>query len=168
MAIRECSFDDIPTCMTRLVAETGGSITGGAAQVGRVFWTWESRSCTSCRASRRSVPCLKTSSMEDSWGTDFERRSSSPLIPFRACSRGTVTRDSTSEVESPRQAVCISTLGGANSGKASTGVFGSSMTPKNIIADAAATTRNRSLRLVPTIQRIMAGRLPTRPMEPVT
>ena len=35
----EWSFDVIPICSARPVAETGASITGGAAQVGRVALT---------------------------------------------------------------------------------------------------------------------------------
>ncbi len=61
--------------MTRLVADTGGSMTGGAAQVGRLVCTVASRSCTRWRASHSSVPCLKMSSIEESWGTDLERMS---------------------------------------------------------------------------------------------
>jgi hypothetical protein len=52
-------FDVIPICMTRAVAETGGIITGGAAQVGRLGVTIASRSWTSWRACCRLVPCLK-------------------------------------------------------------------------------------------------------------
>ncbi len=154
MAIREWSLEDIPICMTRLVAETGGSITGGAAHVGRLPCTVASRSCTSWRASCAPVPCLKISSIDESWGTDLERMSSSPLTPFSACSRGTVTRDSTSEVERPRQAVWISTRVGANSGKASTRMFPIERVPIAIRAAAPATTRKRKRRLERTIQRI--------------
>ena len=56
----------MPICMARPVAETGASITGGAAQVGRLGVTVASRSCTSWRARSRSVPGLKISSIEDS------------------------------------------------------------------------------------------------------
>ena len=77
-------------------------------------------------------------------------------MPAIACSIGTVTSSSTSVADRPRHGTCTSTRGGANSGNASTGVFGSSMKPKDIIADAAATTRKRNFRLVPTIHRIMA------------
>ena len=71
--IREWSFDVIPICIARPVAETGASMTGGAAQVGRVALTAVIRSWTSCRACSRSTSGLKISSMADSWGTDLER-----------------------------------------------------------------------------------------------
>ena len=74
----ECVLEVMPICMARPVAATGASITGGAAQVGRLGATVASRSCTSWRARSGSVPCLKTTSIDDSCGTDFDRRSSSP------------------------------------------------------------------------------------------
>ena len=40
----EWSFDVIPICMARPVADTGASITGGAAQVGSVLATSAMRS----------------------------------------------------------------------------------------------------------------------------
>ena len=43
-------LDESPICMIRLVEETGGMMTGGAAQVGSVGITVWSRSETSCRA----------------------------------------------------------------------------------------------------------------------
>ena len=50
-------FDDRPIFMTRLVVETGGIITGGAAQVGSVVRTTVAmRSWTSWRASQ-DRPC---------------------------------------------------------------------------------------------------------------
>ena len=134
-------------------------MTGGAAQVGNVGITVARRSCTNCRARRTSVPGLKRSSIDDKSGIDLERMMSSPSTPLNACSSGTVTRDSTSSAESPRHGVWISTRGGANSGKTSTGMLGSCAMPKNIIAAAIASTMNRNFRLVPTIQRIMAGAL---------
>jgi hypothetical protein len=133
--------EDRPTSITRPVVETGGIITGGLAQVGIVRTTDAIRSVTSCRASRTSVPGRKKSSIDDSCGTDFERIVSSSGIPFRDCSSGIVTRDSTSAADNPRQDVWISTRGGANSGKTSTGMASSWPTPKNIIAPANATTR---------------------------
>ena len=44
-------------------------------------------------------------------------------MPLSACSSGTVTSASTSSAEQPEASVWISTRGGANSGKTSTGVF---------------------------------------------
>jgi hypothetical protein len=52
-------------------------------------------------------------------------------------------KDSTSLADRPRAAVWISTRGGANSGKTSTGAFRSSCTPKSIVPAAIATTMNR-------------------------
>src|SRR6266508_3056173 len=156
MSIRDRLFEVSPTFMTRLVADRGCIMNGGLAQVGSVGVTVATRSCTSCRARSRSVPGSKMSTIDDSWGTDLERITSSPATPLSASSSGTVTRASTSDEERPRQGVWISTRGGANSGKTSTGIELSCPTPKNIIAPAAATTRKRNFRLDPTIQRIMA------------
>jgi hypothetical protein len=113
------------------------------------------RSCISSRACMRSVPGLKINTIEESWETDLERITSRPSIPLRPCSSGTVTSSSTSFAESPVHSVCISTRGGANSGKASIGMSRSCRTPKNINIEPATTTRYRSFRLVPMIQRIM-------------
>ena len=140
--------------MARPVADTGASMIGGAAQVGRLGDTVASRSWTSCRASSRSVPCLNSTSIDDNCGTDLDRRSSRPWMPFSDTSIGTVTSCSTSEVDSPTQAVWISTRGGANSGNTSTCIFGSTVTPSTIMPTAAATTRWRNLKLEPTIQLI--------------
>ena len=52
--------------MTRLVDDSGCSMTGGAAQVGSVGVTAAMRSCTSCRALSRSVPGSKISTIDDS------------------------------------------------------------------------------------------------------
>ena len=95
--------------MTRLVADSGWSMTGGAAQVGRVGSTVAIRSWASWRAWSRSVSCVKISSMDESWGTDEDRISSSPGMPLSASSSGTVTSCSTSAAERPRQAVWICT-----------------------------------------------------------
>src|SRR6478752_450049 len=69
----ESSFDDMPIFITRLVADNGGNMTGGAAQVGRLGVAVASRSWTNCRTCSRSVSGLKISWMLDSWGTDLER-----------------------------------------------------------------------------------------------
>ena len=110
--------------MIRLVADSGGIIHGGLAQVGRVGVTWAIRSCTSCRARISSVPRSKMSWIDESWATDFERSSSSPGSPLSCCSIGTVISSSTSVEELPRAIVWISTRGGANSGKTSTFALG--------------------------------------------
>jgi hypothetical protein len=138
---RSGSFEESPIFMTRLVAESGWTMTGGADQLGRVGVTVAMRSCTSCRAVSRSVPGSKMSSIDDSCSTDLERITSRPGSPLRACSRGTVTSDSTSEEDNPREAVWISTRGGANSGKTSIGASRSVPAPKNISAAASPTTR---------------------------
>ena len=111
-----------PIFITRLVADSGWSITGGAAQVGSVGVIWASRSATSWRASSSFVPGLKSSTTCESWMTDFERIVSRPSMPASDCSSGTVTSCSTSSADRPMQIVWISTFGGANSGKTSTGM----------------------------------------------
>src|SRR5262245_3210917 len=155
MSIRDTVFDDTPIFITRPVDETGGMITGGAAQVGIVVRTVVKRSWTSCRARTRSVPGLNSSSIDDRSGIDLERMRSSPSTPLNACSSGTVTRPSTSSAVMPRDGVWISTRGGANSGKASTETLECCVIPYAIIAVASARTMNRNLRLAPTINRIM-------------
>ncbi len=83
------------------------------------------------------------SSIAESCGTDLDRISSRPSTPLRACSSGTVTNCSTSDVDRPRQAVWMTTRGGANSGKASTLVDGRVATPKTISNAPMATTKKR-------------------------
>ena len=73
MSISDTESEVIPMCITRRVADTGGIITGGAAQVGRVGVTMRTRSETSWRASRRSVPGLKSSWIDERCATDLER-----------------------------------------------------------------------------------------------
>ncbi len=141
MSISDTESDDIPIFMTRLVADSGASIIGGPAQVGRVAETADMRSATTWRACIRSLPGLKISWIDETWGADFERRMSRPSTPLSACSSGTVTSDSTSSADIPRAGVWISTLGGANSGKTSTGSCRSWAPPKNIIPIASAMTR---------------------------
>jgi hypothetical protein len=127
--------------MTRLVADRGWIMNGGLDQVGRFGVTEAMRSATNCRAVSRSVPRSKIISIDDSCSTDLERITSSPGIPLSACSSGIVTSDSTSDADSPREGVWISTRGGANSGKTSICVWRSCPTPKNIRAVVSATTR---------------------------
>ena len=153
-SMSDMSFDDRPIFMIRLVAETGGIITGGAAQVGSVGATVLRCSWTSWRAVRKSAPRLNRSVMCESCGTDSERMTSTPGTPFMASSSGTVTSSSTSEADRPRHAVCSSTRVGANSGNTSTLSSRSSRPPKTTRAAASATTRKRNRRLDPTIQRI--------------
>ena len=166
MSRRLIVSEDRPISTTRPVVDTGGSITGGLAQVGIVGITAAMRSATSCRASRTSVSSWKKSSICDSCGTDFERIVSSSGIPFSDCSSGIVTSDSTSAADRPIAEVWISTRGGANSGKTSTGIARSCCTPKNIIAAALATTMYRNRRLAWTIQRSMVA--PSRYSSPTS
>ena len=154
----ESSSELIPILTARLVAEAGASITGGAAQVGRVALTAVIRSCTSWRASIRSVPRSKISSTLDSCGDDFDRRMSRSSTPLSACSSGTVTSSSTSAVDSPRQTVCTMTRGGANSGKTSSRDDGRTTTPTAIMSTPSAATRCRKRRLVATVQPISVRR----------
>ena len=125
ISVRGTVFEESPIFMTRPTLDTGGIITGGAAQVGIVGSTASRRSCTNCRARSSSVPGLNSSSIDDKSGIDLERIRSSPSTPLNACSSGTVISDSTSSAERPRLGVWISTRGGANSGKTSSGVLGS-------------------------------------------
>ncbi len=150
------SLLDSPIFRTRLVADIGCSITGGAAQVGSVGVMLAMRSCTSWRASSRSVSCSNSSTICDSCSTDLERISEMPGTPLRDCSSGTVMSDSTSVGASPMATVWISTLGGANSGNTSTGASSIRCTPKKSRAAASATTMNRNFRLAPTIQRMVS------------
>ena len=144
-----------PIFMTRLVADSGWSITGGAAQVGSDGVIWASRSATSWRASSSFVPGLNSSTTCESWMTDFERIVSRPSMPASDCSIGTVTSCSTSSADRPMQIVWISTFGGANSGKTSTGMACTWAAPKIIRAAASATTMKRKRMLIAMIRRIM-------------
>src|SRR3990172_66866 len=101
-SITDRVFDEIPIFIIRLVAESGGSMTGGLAQLGNVGTTVTMRSFTICRASSKSVPGSKYILIDDKSGTDLERMTSIPGTPARTCSKGTVTRDSTSSAERPR------------------------------------------------------------------
>ena len=114
--------DDNPIFITRLVADKGCIMAGGVDQLGNVGVTAVSRSCTNWRARSRSVPRSKIISIDESCGTDFDRMTSSPGTPLSTSSIGTVTNSSTSDDVSPRDAVCTSTRGGANSGKTSIGM----------------------------------------------
>ena len=126
----DSSLEVMPIFMTRLVDDSGGIMSGGAAQVGSVAVTVATRSVTSWRTWSSSMPDLKMSMTDDSWCTDFERMTSTPGTPASAFSSGTVTSASTSAGDRPRQMVWISTRGGANSGNTSTGSSWTRMAPK--------------------------------------
>src|SRR6478736_7020638 len=159
ISIRERVSEDRPIFMTRLVEDSGWSITGGAAQVGRVGMTVAIRSDTNCRAVSRSVPGLNSITMADSCDTDFDRIWSRPSMPLKACSIGTVTSSSTSEAVRPRHAVWTSTRGGANSGKTSTEALLSCAPPTIMRAAAIAMMIDRNLRLAATIRRMSVRRI---------
>ena len=114
-------LEDTPIIMVRLVADTGLSITGRCDTFGSKY-DRISRSCTSCRACIRLVPGWKISWTDDIPGTDRERMFFSHGTPASNSSVFNVTRFSTSAVESPNASVWISAVGGANSGKTSTGI----------------------------------------------
>ena len=65
-----------------------------------------SRSCTKRRAWSRFVPDLNSIVIAASCGTDSERIVSTFGTPLSAFSSGTVTNDSTSEVDSPSASAC--------------------------------------------------------------
>lgn len=75
-----------------------------------------------------------------------------PGVPRRASSIGIVMSSSISADVMPFPSVCTSTLGGANSGKTSTGMRRSSSGPKTSSAAYAGRTRKRNLRLERTSQ----------------
>ena len=75
ISIGETVFDERPTIMTRLVVESGWMMTGGLATFG-IANDSASRSCTSCRARRTSVPGSNVSRIDDRPGTDVEWMSS--------------------------------------------------------------------------------------------
>ena len=120
----------MPIFITRLVDDSGESITGGRATAGNRLASVASRSCTNCRARIRSVPSSKISTTDDNPSTDFERIVFSQGMPLSAFSSGMLIRLSTSSVDSPGASVWISTSGGANSGKTSSGVVSSVRMPK--------------------------------------
>ena len=61
-SICDLSFVVTPIFMTRLVDDTGGIMTGGAAQVGMPRVAMATRSVTSCRAANSSAPRSKIAS----------------------------------------------------------------------------------------------------------
>ena len=99
---------------------------------------------------------LEEETIEDSAMTVVERMTSSSGVPRSASSIGMVISSSTSAVDMPMPSVWISTSGGANSGKTSTGIVAQQLDAETTIsAAAAAATRNRNFRLDPMIQRNM-------------
>ncbi len=148
--------------MTRLVEESGCSMTGMPEDFGSSAMASFRRSCTRCRASMRSVPILKSSTTCESPVTDEERTYSTPGTPRSWSSMGIVMSSSTSMAVMPGPSVWISTLGGANSGKTSTGIFRSCWVPKTNSVAAMASTRKRNRRLEPMIQLNIDHPLPGR------
>ena len=155
-SICESVFDETPILSSRLVDESGERITGGRAAAGSRGASTASRSCTTCRAAIRSVPSLRIRTTDESPSTDFDRIVFSPIVPLSAFSSGTLIRLSTSSVESPGASVWISTNGGANSGKTSSGAFRAVRTPTIISTIDSASTSTRSRSEVETSQFIMA------------
>ena len=96
----------------------------------------------------------KMSSIGDRSFTDRDRMTSRPGVPASTSSSGTVMRFSTSAGASPIPRVWISTFGGENSGKTSTGIFWIWPMPTSIRPAARATTRKRNRRAAATIVRI--------------
>ena len=156
MSMADMSLEVSRTIMTRLVEDSGCMSTGAAETLGSAR-AWVSRSETSWRARKRSVPGLKTIWIDERPGTDLDRIASTQATPFsRSASMGEVMSCSTSAAESPRASVWISTCGGANSGKASTDMLGRLVSPRARIPAAAARTKSRNCRVQRTIALIMA------------
>ena len=136
MSISDIVFDEIPIFMTRLVADSGGIMTGGAAQVGSVGVTVR-------HALLHQLPRLQQvgARLED----QLDRRQlgnrlgAHDVEPGDAVER-LLQRNGDQRLDLRRRTargmtVWISTRGGANSGKTSTGMSRSWPTPKTIIAD---------------------------------
>src|SRR3712207_1581565 len=101
-SITDLSGEVMPIFIVRLVAESGGIMNGGAAQVGRLGVATATRSVINWRTRISSTPGLKISTMDESCETDFDRMTSTPGTPASAFSSGTETRDSTSAGERPK------------------------------------------------------------------
>jgi hypothetical protein len=114
-------LEEMPILSTRLVDDSGESMTGAWATAGSRPERVPSRSCTICRARMRSVPSWKIRTTEERPSTDLDRMVLTQETPPSAFSMGAVMRLSTSTVERPGPSVCTSTTGGANSGKTSRG-----------------------------------------------
>jgi hypothetical protein len=90
---------------------------GGRDTFGRAC-AWVSRSDTTWRARKMSVPGSKIITMDESPATDCEWILSRNATPWsRSASSGTVISCSTSFADSPSASVWISTYAGANSGR---------------------------------------------------
>src|SRR5919108_1634114 len=116
-------FDLIPIFIIRLVDESGGKMIGTVATIGKLGRERANCSFVTCRAAQMSVPCLNQRTTDDTPSTVLERMTASPGTPLSACSSGMVISSSTSTVDIPGASVWISTFGGANSGKTSTGIL---------------------------------------------
>src|SRR5262249_55952017 len=136
-SLNEYFCDVRPICITRLVAESGGSNEGMPDQNGKLCNAVFKRSCTNCRANNTSMLGLKMSTMDDNPRTDFERIVSNCGVLLNTSSKGIVTNDSTSSVDKPGASVCTSTKGGANSGKTSSVTCLKCMTPNTSIIPAS-------------------------------
>ncbi|MDQ0820933.1 hypothetical protein QFZ69_001812 [Arthrobacter sp. V1I7] len=148
------------TISTRLVEDIGCMRSGGVETLGRAC-ACVIRSATSWRARRRSVPGSKTSSIDDSPGTDFDRISSSHATPLRrSASIGEVMSCSISTADRPKASVWISTCAGANSGMVSTAMCGTLTTPRAMSPAARASTRMRNWILNRVTQPNMASPFP--------
>ena len=80
MSMTDTSSDDIPIFMTRLVADSGCSMTGGAAQVGRCGCHVGSRSCDELAGVDQVRARLEDQlDRARAGGADFERRTSRPV-----------------------------------------------------------------------------------------
>ncbi len=155
MSSAETLSEETEIIINLLADASGCSIWGGFDTCGRAC-ACVSRSATTWRARKRSVPGSKMRRMRDSPATDSERMSSRKATPFsRSCSSGTVISCSTSLADRPSASVWISTVAGVKSGRTSTGMSRSCETPTIITAAAAATTISRNRTDEPTIHRII-------------
>ena len=99
-----------PTIMKRLSDERGWSMTGALATFGSAC-ACVSRSATTCRALKMSVPGSKIITIDDRPAIDWDRISWRNATPCsRSASRGTVTSSSTSSAERPSASVWTSTV----------------------------------------------------------
>ena len=90
------------------------------------------------------MPCSKVVTIEDRPAIEADCMVSTHATPLRRLdSSGTVTRSSTSWADSPSASDWTSTVTGANSGTASTGVARSATTPKTPTATARIAMRTR-------------------------
>src|SRR6266704_1073449 len=104
ISISETDFEESPTIMARLVADSGGRMTGACDTLGSAYARLR-RSLTNCRARMTSVPGWKMRVIVESPGTDVERMVCSHGVPLSNSSRLRVTNSSTSEAESPGASV---------------------------------------------------------------